>query len=123
MTTLVQRISEIRGVSRLPRFLQARIDAEKSACRLLAERAGYFTEEDFSLFLDLCNTEVVPPTASSNTLRASETRTRFQQSFIGQNRCLMLDALEKCNDLLGRLWNADRDQRDILDSFWQHSGV
>lgn len=104
MTGLAQRIREIQRVSGQKPFLQARKDAEERARHLLNRRAGHFTKEEFSRFLDLCNTELVPPTASSDTLRTFETKTRFQQSFVGQNRCLMFDALERCNDLIGHLW-------------------
>jgi hypothetical protein len=116
MTSLAHRIREIQRVSGQQRFLQARIDAEKKACQLLDRRAGRFTKEEFCRFLDLCNAEIVPP-------RTRETKTRFQQSFIGQNRCLMLDALKTCNDLIVSLWKAEGNEHDILDSFWCHSDV
>jgi len=125
MSKLTQRIIQIRRVSRLPAFLQARVDAEEEAHRLLDERAGRFTKDEFHRFLDLCNTELVPPSASSNTLRESKTRTRFQQSFIGANRSLMLEKLGACNDLIGRVWHAKGKEKEleILDSFWQSTRV
>lgn len=121
MTSHTHRIREIQCVSSQQRFLQARIDAEKKARQLLDRRAGRFTKEELCRFLDLCNTEIVPPNAFSNELRTRETKTRFQQSFIGQNRCLMLDTLEVCNKWISCLWKAKGTEQDILDAFWQHS--
>jgi transcriptional regulator with XRE-family HTH domain len=119
---LAQGVNEIRRVSRRERFLQARRDAEESARRLLNRRAGSFTRDDLCRFLDHCNTEVVPPDASSEELRAEETLTRFQQSFIGQNRVLMLGSLKACNELIGGLWKADEEDIDaLLDRFWRSS--
>jgi transcriptional regulator with XRE-family HTH domain len=122
MHAFTQQISQIRRISRLERFLQSRRDAEESARRLLKDRAGSFTDRDLCRFLDLCNTEVVPPDDSSEELCAEETLTRFQRSFIGQNRTRMRRSLKACNELIAGLWRAGEDGIDaILDRFWRSS--
>jgi hypothetical protein len=123
MLNLEQRIAEIRRrVSSTTPFLQARINAERSARQLLDARAGFFTTEELARFLDLCNTELVPPHVSDE-LRESETRTRFQLAFIGQNRCLMLRTIDECNKWIALLWKERTDELGVLDSFWRSSRI
>lgn len=123
MPNVDQRIGEIRQtVSRTGPFLQARINAERSARQLLDARAGSFTTEDLCRFLDLCNTELVPPKVSDE-FRAVETRTRFQLAFVGQNRCLMLRTLDECNRWIALLWKDRNDELGTLDSFWRSSRI
>ncbi len=123
MLNLDQRIAEIRRrVSHTDPFLQARIRAERSARQLLDARAGSFTTEDLARFLDLCNTELVPPNVSDE-FRASETRTRFQPAFIGRNRRLMLQTMEECNKWIALLWKDRTDELGTLDSFWRSSRI
>jgi hypothetical protein len=123
MVNFDQRISEIRRrVSRTGPFLEARINAERDARQLLDARAGFFTTEDLTRFFDLCNTERVPPN-TSDELRESETRTRFQLTFIGQNRCLMLRTIDECNKWIALLWKERTDELGALDLFWRSSRI
>lgn len=123
MLDLDRRIGEIRQrVSSTGPFLQARVNAERNARQLLDARAGFFTTEDLAHFLDLCNTELVPPHVSDE-FRAAETRTRFQLAFIGQNRCLMLRTIQECNKWIALLWKARADELGTLDSFWRSSRI
>ena len=106
-----------RDVTLKPAFLDARLRAENLARDLLDRKAGAFNAVEFARFMDLCNTEIVPPDARSTTLRDHETRTRFRFSFIGQNRLLMLSSLDACNEWVGRLWHAKGDELRVLDAF------
>jgi hypothetical protein len=116
-------IEEIRtNVTQREAFLVSRINAETQAKQLLDDKAGDFEPEDLSLFLDLCNTEIVPPSPNLYILRNQRTRTRFQRSFVGRNRKLMLGALTACNYWLERLWNSENDPLIEIDAFWKASG-
>lgn len=103
-------------------FLESRINAEFQAKQLLDDKAGEFEAEDLNCFLNYCNTEMVPPSLNSNILRNRGTFTRFQRSFVGQNRKLMLIALTACNYWLKRLWNFENDPLIEIDAFWKASG-
>ncbi len=123
MLSVPERIERIRQrVTTDPRFLQTRIDAENEARRLLDARTGSFTREELEGFLDLCNTELVPP-KDSDVLRDQPTRTRFQLSFIGENRMLMLERPDECNRWISAIWKQKDDQLSILDTLWRSGGL
>lgn len=95
---LYDLINQIRSkVTSKPEFLFSRKSAEDSARGLLDSKTGAFSISDMNYFLDLCNTEIVPPNLHSYKLRQNETRTRFQLAFIGQNRKLIIGSLKSCN--------------------------
>lgn len=111
-------IAEVRrSVTLQPAFIESRRHAESLARDLLESKAGAFNVDEFDRFMDLCNTEIMPKDARSGVLRDRETRTRFRFSFIGRNRNLMLSSLDACNEWIGRLWHAKRDELQVLDAF------
>lgn len=120
---LISLIRKIRNdVSTKPEFLFARKSAENKARILLKNKAGYFSESDLAHFLNLCNTELVPPDQYSIKLRDRETITRFQLSFIGQNRKLMTECLDSTNEWIKRLWE-QTDDYSSLARFWSENQV
>ena len=116
-------IRECQQVSLKPAFLNTRWQAESEARNLLNQKAGFFEVNDLITLLDLCNTEIVPPDQYSTVLRNKETRTRFQLSFIGQNRKLMIRSLESANEWIGILWNSIGDPYKQLANFWNINEV
>ena len=119
----IKFINKIRhDVSTKPELLFARVSAENKARILLNNKAGYLSESDLDHFLNLCNTELVPPNQYSIKLRDIETITRFQLSFIGQNRKLMADSLESTNEWIKRLWE-QTDDYSSLTRFWNENQV
>jgi hypothetical protein len=120
-TKLINRIRQ--EITLKPIFLHTRQDAENEAMKLLDKKAGAFSTKDLYKFLDLCNTEIVPPDINSAIFRKKVTRTRFQLSFIGQNRQLMIGALDMCNKWIHVLWSHPGEPFDILSQFWNISEV
>ena len=120
-TNLIRQIRE--DVSTKPVFITTRESAEKSAKTLLEDKAGSFSTSDLAHFLDFCNTEIVPPDRNTIRLRDKETLTRFQLSFIGQNRKLMINSLESCNFWIKGLWTENIDNYHVLSQFWTENQV
>jgi hypothetical protein len=121
---LINLIRKIRNdVSTKPEFLFARESAENKARILLDNKPGYFSESDLAHLLNLCNTELVPPNQYSRELRDRETITRFQLSFIGQNKKLMTEYLESTNGWIKRLWGQPDDPFSVLSRFWNDNQV
>jgi hypothetical protein len=100
-----------------------RRESEEEARLLLNRKAGDFSLTDLEAFLDHCNREIVPPDLSSNICRQKITLTRFQLSFIGQNRQLMKRSLVACNYWINRLWRSDSDPLVELSRFWSKNEV
>ena len=122
--TWINLIMKIReGISTKPEFIIARVSAEKSAKTLLENKFGSFDTSDLVYFLNLCNTEIVPPDRNTTKLRDKETLTRFQLSFIGQNRKLIINSLESCNFWIKRLWTEKVDNYHVLSQFWSENQV
>lgn len=122
MNNWKSRIEEYRKVSLQSEFLEARVNAESEARELLNRKSGRFNREDFELFLKLCNTENVPKDINTNILKNNLTNTRFQLSFIGANKSLMIDHLDKCNKWMSILWNAT-DNIISISEFWKSDRV
>ena len=118
MSDWKNRIEEYRKVSLQPEFLEARVNAESEARELLKSKLGQFNREDLELFLKLCNTENVPKDIYTNKLRNKLTNTRFQLSFIGANKSLMINDLDKCNKWMPILWNTP-DNIKTVGEFWK----
>lgn len=120
----VKLINSIRqDVTLKQEFLQARLQAENEAKALLLNKGGNFSENDMVKFLNLCNTEIVPLNDYSIKLRNYKTCTRFQLSFIGQNRKLMIKSLDLCNYWILRLWKTKNDPLSDLSEFWEKKPV
>ena len=124
MTNWRTRIEEFRKVSLKTEFLDSRIQNEQSARDILNKKAGNFDKQDFLEFLAACNMEIVPPNIHTNELNDHETCTRFQLSFIGQNRNLMLATLAECNKCIWELWRSHDDKIYIaLELFWKNKRI
>jgi len=123
MNSWSTRINEFRKVSLNPAFIDSRAIAEESAKDLLNRMCGRFTEHGLIRFLDLINTEKVPPNLYTNGLRAHDTRTRFQLSFIGKNRNDIIESIGEFNRWIPALWQSTDDTHDALDQFWEKSMV
>jgi hypothetical protein len=122
MNNWSERIEEFRKVSLQPGFLDARIQAEAKARDLIARNLGRFDKTHLTKFLTLINTERIPKDILSYELRPNETSTRFQRSFIGQNRQLIVNTLPEFNKWVSRLWQAAQPD-DILGQFWRERSV
>ena len=117
---LGSRIAAFRKVSLLPKFLDARILSRY----LLDTKAGNFDKTDLIDFLTKCNKEMVPPNIHTNILNDHETCTRFQLSFIGQNRNLMVATLIECNNWMHKLWRSPDDGiYESLELFWRNGRI
>ena len=115
---VVKRAKEWQSKFITPEFVSVRMRAEAGACQLLEEKMGHFSKEDVNRFLELCNTELIP------WKRQRETLTRFQQSFIGENKRNIIDHSDAFNKWSSRLWNApDMQVFELLDRFWREKGV
>ena len=124
MTNWRSRIAAFRKVSLLPKFLDARIHNEQEARYLLDTKAGNFDKTDLIDFLTKCNKEMVPPNIHTNILNDHETCTRFQLSFIGQNRNLMVATLIECNNWMHKLWRSPDDGiYESLELFWRNGRI
>lgn len=118
MTVSSDWIARIRrDVTLKPAFLDSRLRAESLARDLLDRKAGAFSATEFARFMNLCNTETVPPDAGSAVLKGHETCTRFRPAFTGRNGRLLLSSLGACNEWIGRLWHAKGDELRVLDAF------
>lgn len=115
-TNLIRKIRE--EISTKPEFILARETAERSGNTLLEQKAGFFNTSDLAHFLNLCNTEIVPLDRNTIKLTDKETLTRFQLSFIGQNRKLMINSLESFNIWIKRLWTEKVDKYNVLSQLW-----
>lgn len=111
------------NVSTSPGFLEARRKAETKARNMLDKKAGRFTEDDFQLFFELCNTERVPPNVHTVELNEHETITRFGLAFRSNNKKLMLESLDELNRWTLKLWANDDPSLNILERFWFPSHV
>jgi hypothetical protein len=116
----IERINQLRlTITQNPAFLNVRSQAEQKARNLLNEKAGRFSDDDLTVFFNLCNTEIVPPNPYSTVFRKNITITRFQLSFIGQNRSLMKSRLTKCNFWIHKIWDSRDDDLSALSEFWR----
>ena len=104
-------------------FLDTRRNAEKKARYLLRRKAGAFTREDLVTFLEHCNTEKVPRDGHCGEFPEQEQKSRFGPSFVGQNRNLIVGALDACNQRIAYLWQSAGDARYALDRFWEEPQV
>jgi len=118
------RVEEFRNVSLKTEFLDARIQNEQRAKTILNIKSGKFGKTDFIEFLDACNREIVPPNIHTDKLNNHETCTRFQLSFNGKNRNLMLNTLAECNKCIYELWQSrDNSIYHALERFWQNKRI
>ena len=112
-----------KNVTSRTEFMNARRDAEEKARCLLRRKAGAFTREDLVTFLDHCNTERVPRDGHCGEFPEQDQKHRFVHSFVGQNRNLMVGALDACNQRIAYLWQPAGDAMYALDRFWEEPQV
>jgi hypothetical protein len=115
---VIKKVKEWQSTFITPEFVSVRMRAEAGACQLLKEKLGHFSKEDVHRFLEFCDTELIP------WKRKRETLTRFQRSFIGENKRNTIDHSGAFNEWSSRLWNApDMQVFNWLDRFWREKGV
>ena len=116
------RIEEYRKVSLDARFLTARVQGEQKARDLLNSRLGQFNNDDLEQFLDHCNNEHVPLNVYTKQFRDIASSTRFQRSFVGNNRVLMVEYLREFNEWIPILWKSD-NVTDLLDKLMRRKTI
>ena len=118
------RILEIhKTVTSKTEYLDARERAENNARNMLKENPGVFDEKDLNTFLTYCNTERVPKDHFSDKINEDNTCTRFELSFKGMNRNLMISTIDECNKWIKLFWDADEEWFVTLHKFWKINEV
>lgn len=102
-----KRIAELRKRYSSAEEIEARRKGEALARKILERKAGRFTEDDLSQFMNALNRD------------AAGRNTRFMPAFYGVQVHRMANTLEAFNYWVERLWKAEDHRLDEeLDAFW-----
>jgi uncharacterized protein (DUF2461 family) len=107
----MERITRWREKEVPPERIKARREGESRARARLEEKIGAFDEADLRQFLE---------DMSSDWYNGGPRKDRFMPALYGAQVNRMIETLDKFNDWVPRLWQADDAELDqLLDEFWK----
>jgi hypothetical protein len=110
------KIEEYRKVTSNKVFIDVRKEAEDKAKKLIIDKIGLFNKSDLKNLIELLNLEQTPKSILENKFRDNPTYTRFDRSFNGMNKNLIINSIENFNLWLSYLWESKSIEEDVIKS-------